>query len=73
MQADILALQSLTVAPNELPRVPVSPRGKLDITQGFAGGLGTAEVKSRAIDKELRQVVQLGNGFLYVARISRAG
>lgn len=57
MKADILAFQSLAVAPNEFPRIPVSPRGKLDVTQGCASGLGTAEIKSRAIDQELRQVV----------------
>lgn len=72
-QTDVLALQGLPVAPDELPRVSASPRWQLDVAERLAGGLGTPEVKTGGVDEKLGQVVQLGDGLLDVPGVVRAG
>lgn len=72
-QTDVLALQGLPVAPDELPGVSASPRRQLDVADRLAGGLGTPEVNPGGVDEKLGQVVQLGDGFLDVPGVARAG
>lgn len=72
-QADVLALQGFPVAPDELPRVSTSPWWQLDVTERLSGGLWTPEVEPGGIDEKLGEVVQLGDGFLDVPWVARAG
>lgn len=71
-QTDVLALQRLSMTPHELPRVSMSPPREFHVSHRLSGGLGAAEVEPSGVDEELRQVVELGYGFLHVAWVVSA-